>query len=104
MKELQALAIKNELRFEVSKLTALAFVIQRTPQDVDQLAESISQRHGIVSQQQAHRLDLAYSSFAAAAAAAGKAAGGFQTCAAVASATSEVCQSVLLFSQSFCCV
>ena len=71
MKELQALAVRSELRFEVSKQTALVFLIKRTPEDLHSLAESISQRHGIVSKQQAHRLDVAYSSFAAAAAAAG---------------------------------
>ena len=59
----------NELRFEVSKQTALAFVIRREPGDLQQLAEAISRRHGIVSRQQAHRLDVAYCSFAAAAAA-----------------------------------
>ena len=71
MKELQALAMRNELRFEVSKQTALAFTIRRTPEDLQSLADSISQRHGIVSKQQAHRLDVAYCSFAAAAVAAG---------------------------------
>ena len=70
IKSLQALAVTNELRFEVSKQTALAFVIKRRPADLQQLAEAISQRHGIVSKQQAHRLDVAYCSFAAAAAAA----------------------------------
>ncbi len=70
MKALQALAVTDELRFEVSKQTALAFVVKRKPDDVQQLAEAISQRHGIVSKQQAHRLDVAYCSFAAAAAAA----------------------------------
>ena len=70
VKSLQALAMTNELRFEVSKQTALAFVIKRAPADLHQLAEAISQRHGIVSKQQAHRLDVAYCSFAAAAAAA----------------------------------
>ena len=74
MKELQGLAMRNELRFEVSKQTALAFLIKRTPEDFHSLAESISQRHGIVSRQQAHRLDVAYCSFAAAAADGGGAA------------------------------
>ena len=69
MKALQALAVTDELRFEVSKQTALAFVVKRKPDDVQQLAEAISQRHGVVSKQQAHRLDVAYCSFAAAAAA-----------------------------------
>ena len=74
MKELQALAIKSELRFEVSKQTALAFIIKQAPADLHRLADSISQRHGIVSKQQAHRLDVAYCSFAAAAAATASAA------------------------------
>ena len=68
MKELQALAIKDELCFEVSKHTALAFVIKRSPPDLQQLAQRISERHGLVSRQQTHRLDVAYCSFAAAAA------------------------------------
>ena len=90
MKELQALAIRNELRFEVSKQTALAFIIKRMPEDLHTLADSISQRHGIVSKQQAHRLDVAYCSFAAAAAAAAASGatanvyGGFQRAAAAA--------------------
>lgn len=71
MKELQALAMRNELRFEVSKQAALAFLIKRIPHDLPALAHSISQRHGIVSRQQAHRLDVAYCSFAAAAAVTG---------------------------------
>ncbi len=70
MKALQALAVTDELRFEVSKQTALAFAVKRKPDDMQQLAEAISLRHGIVSKQQAHRLDVAYCSFAAAAAAA----------------------------------
>lgn len=70
MKELQALALRDELRFEVSKQAALAFLMKRMPQDLPALAHSISQRHGVVSKQQAHRLDVAYCSFAAAAAAA----------------------------------
>ena len=69
MKKLQALALRNELRFEVSKQTALAFIIKRMPEDLLSLAASISERHGIVSRQQVHRLDVAYCSFAAAAAA-----------------------------------
>ena len=68
MKALQALAVTDELRFEVSKQTALAFVVKRKPDEMQQLAEAISHRHGIVSKQQAHRLDVAYCSFAAAAA------------------------------------
>ena len=56
----------NELRFEVSKQTALAFVVKRKPEDLSHLADAISQRHGVVSKQQAHRLDVAYCSFAAA--------------------------------------
>ena len=67
MKALQALAVTDELRFEVSKQTALAFVVKHKPEDMQQLAEAISHRHGIVSKQQAHRLDVAYCSFAAAA-------------------------------------
>ena len=83
MKDLQALAMRNELRFEVSTQTALAFTIKRTPEDLHSMADSISQRHGVVSKQQAHRLDVAYCSFAAAAAAAAGggavgAIGGFQ--------------------------
>ena len=70
MKALQALAVTDELRFEVSKQTALAFMVKRKPDEMQQLAEAISHRHGIVSKQQAHRLDVAYCSFAAAAAAA----------------------------------
>ena len=70
MKELQTLAIKNELCFEVSKQTALAFVIRHCPPDLQQLAQRISERHRLVSMQQTHRLDVAYCSFAAAAAAA----------------------------------
>ena len=66
LKSLQALAASDELRFEVSKQTALAFLVKRTPADLPQLAQAISKRHGIVSRQQAHRLDLAYCSFAAA--------------------------------------
>jgi hypothetical protein len=78
MKALQALAVTDELRFEVSKQTALAFVVKRKPDDMQQLAEAISHRHGIVSKQQAHRLDVAYCSFAAAAAARSLAAAGTQ--------------------------
>ncbi|DBA84790.1 TPA: hypothetical protein ACH3X1_016785 [Trebouxia sp. C0004] len=78
MKALQALAMTDELRFEVSKQTALAFVVKRKPEDMQQLAEAISQRHGIVSKQQAHRLDVAYCSFAAAAAACSLVAAGTQ--------------------------
>ena len=67
LKALQVLAAASELRFEVSKQTALAFVIKRRPDDLQALAEILSQRHGIVTAQQAQRLDVAYSSFAAAA-------------------------------------
>ena len=87
MKALQVLAMRNELRFEVSKQTALAFTIKRRPGDLPSLAESISQRHGIVSKQQAHRLDVAYCSFAAAAAAA---AGGGNTVSATGGARAGV--------------
>ena len=66
---LQVLAAASELRFEVSKQTALAFVIKQRPQDLQALAETISKRHGVVTGQQAQRLDVAYRSFAAAAAA-----------------------------------
>ena len=69
LKALQVLAAASELRFEVSKQTALAFVVKQRPQDLQALAEAISRRHGVVTAQQAQRLDVAYRSFAAAAAA-----------------------------------
>ena len=70
MKELQCLAATNELRFELSKHTALAFLIRRQPEDLHDLAHQLSMRHSTISKQQTNRLDVAYSVLAAAAAAA----------------------------------
>lgn len=67
LKELQLLAATSELRFEVSKHTALAFLIRRQPEDLQSLAEQLSTRHSTTSKQQTHRLDVAYSVLAAAA-------------------------------------
>ena len=76
LKALQVLAAESELRFEVSKQTAFAFVVKKRPDDLQALAEALSQRHGVVTAQQAQRLDVAYCSFAAAATAASAALGG----------------------------
>ena len=67
MKELQCLAATNELRFELSKHTALAFLIRRRPEDLQGLAQQLSMRHSAISKQQTNRLDVAYCVLAAAA-------------------------------------
>ena len=90
LKALQVLAAASELRFEVSKQTALAFVIKQHPQDLQALAEAFSKRHGVVTAQQAQRLDVAYRSFAAAAAATIISTG-------ASSDEQEVCMSLRLF-------
>ncbi|KAK9804407.1 hypothetical protein WJX72_011416 [[Myrmecia] bisecta] len=67
LRQLQQLAVQEELRFEVHKLQGLMFEVLRRPEDLEALARQLAQRHHLASKAQADRLDTVYRVMAAAA-------------------------------------